>query len=365
MRPLTVLHTEWSTAWGGQEMRIVNEARGVAAHGHRVVIVACPEAKILPCARAAGLAVRSLRMRHGFDLNAIRELRTIIRSEHADIVNTHSSVDSWVGGFAAKLSRVKLVRTRHLSKPVRRHPLNFVYRMPDAIITTGEAARQHLITYNRLPPDRVVSVPTGVDIDYFSPQPPDPKIRAAWGIPAAAKVVTNVAVFRRLKRHDLFLKAAAQLRQWPDLYFVLVGDGRWRPELTQLVDDLDLTDRVVFLGQVEDVRPALSASDLVASASESEGVPQSIAQALAMALPVVHTEVGSVGQLIEHERTGLLVPPGEPQALAAGIERFLREPSFAHDCGLRGREHVRAHYSHERMIERVLQIYKSVTAGRG
>jgi glycosyltransferase involved in cell wall biosynthesis len=359
MRPLTILHTEWSTGWAGQEMRIINEARGVAAHGHRVVIVACPDAKILPCARAARLVTHEVRMRHGFDLRAIRQLRAIIRSEHADILNTHSSVDSWVGGFAAKLSGVKLVRTRHVSRPVSRHPLNFVHRMPDAIITTGEAVRQRLITYNGLSPDRVVSVPTGVDIAHFCPQPRQPEVRAALGVPADAKVVTMVAAFRPQKRHDVLLKAVTLLRQWPDLYVVLVGEGGALVE--PLARELGLGSRVVSPGHVDDIRPILSASDIVASASDTEGVPQSIAQALAMALPVVHTDVGSVGELIEHEHTGLLVPSGEPQALAAGIERFLREPSLARDCGRRGREHVRIHHSHDRMIKRVLEIYELLT----
>jgi glycosyltransferase involved in cell wall biosynthesis len=361
MRLLTVVHTEWSTGWGGQEMRIINEARGVAERGHRVVIVAQPGAHILAQARAAGLPTAELAMRHGFDARAIARLRRIIRNERADIVNTHSSIDSWIGAFAAKLGGVKLVRTRHLSKPLSRHPLNFVHRLPDAIITTGEAIRQQLIEQNGLRPDAVVSVPTGVDIEHFSPRPCASEFKAALRLPPDARIIANVAVLRRFKRQDVLVSAAALLREPPEVYVLIAGEGSGRAGIEQLMQTLGLTHRIRLLGHVGDIRPLLSCSDVVVSSSGShEGVPQSLAQALAMARPVAATDVGSTGELIVHEQTGLLVPPNEPGALAAAIQRLLREPSFAQQCGERGRAHVLAHYSYERMIERVLTLYESL-----
>ncbi len=360
---MVILHSEWSTGWGGQEIRIINEARGVTERGHRVVIVAPPGARILAHAHAAGLAARELPMHHGFDLRAIGALRRIIRSERADIVNTHSSIDSWVGAFAAKLAGVKLVRTRHLSKPLSRHVLNFVHRMPDAIITTGEAIRRQLIERNGLRPDAVVSVPTGVDVEHFSPRPCPSAFKTALRLPTDAKIISSVAVLRYFKRHDVLVIAAACLHQYADLYVLIAGEGAQRPLLEEQIDDLGLTDRVRLLGHVRNVRPVLSCSDVVVSSSAShEGVPQALSHALAMARPVAATDVGGTGELIIHEHTGLLVPPNDPAALAAAIERLLREPSLARECGERGRAHVVAHYSYERMIDRVLALYESVLA---
>ncbi len=119
MKHFTIVHTEWSKGWGGQEIRIFNEAAGVTARGHRVLIVARPECQILTRAQAVGLPTHALPMRNGFDVRAIAGLARIIRHERVDIVNTHSSVDSWVGALAAKLTRAKLIRTRHLSAPFR------------------------------------------------------------------------------------------------------------------------------------------------------------------------------------------------------------------------------------------------------
>jgi glycosyltransferase involved in cell wall biosynthesis len=363
MRPLTIVHTEFSNGWGGQEMRIVQEAQGIAARGHRVIIAARPECQILVRAHAADLPTAELPMRNGFDLMAIIALCRLIRREHADIVNTHSSVDSWIGAFAATLTGAKLIRTRHLSKPVSRHGLNFVYRMPDVIMTTSAIARRQLIAHNRLPPARVLSVPTGIDTAHFAPQPCAAELKTRWGLPAHATIVSTVAALRSWKRHDVLLHAAARLRDWPDVYCVIAGDGSQRAGIEQLRDRLGLTERVVLLGYVDDVRPVFSCSDIVVlCSSEAEGVSQSLAQALAMARPAIATDVGGSSELITPEATGLLIPPNDPAALAAAIERFLRDPSLAAECGRRGREHIVAHFSQRQMIERILGLYERLTS---
>jgi glycosyltransferase involved in cell wall biosynthesis len=360
---LVVLHTERSTGWGGQEMRTISEAVGVAERGHRVVIVASPGAQILGRAAAAGLPTYSLRMRNAFDVIAIAKLVTLIRREKADIVNTHSSIDSWVGAFAAKLSGVKLVRTRHLSAPISRNPLNFVHRLPDAIITTGETARQRLLVHNRLRPSILESIPTGVDCEMFRPRPRAPEARRALGLPPGATILTKVAVLRRLKRHDVLLEAASLLKDRHGLYFVLVGEGSQREPIEESIRSFGLQDRFKLFGHLDDIRPVLACTDILVSSSDTEGVPQSAAQAMAMEVPVVHTKVGSVGELIEDGVTGLLVPPADPAALAAAIRKVLDFPDWARECARRGREHVVENHSRERMIERVLGVYKRLLAG--
>lgn len=339
-------------------MRTVSEAIGVAERGHRVVIVASPGAQILERAAAAGLPGHALRMRNAFDPLAIARLVGLIRRERADIVNTHSSIDSWVGAFAAKLAGVKLVRTRHLSAPISRNPLNFVHRLPDAIITTGESTRQRLQTYNRLRPRILESIPTGVDCQAFRPRPRTPDVRRLLGLPAEATVLTKVAVLRRLKRHDVLVEAAALLRNRAGLFFVLVGEGSQREAIEESIRSLGLQHRFKLLGHVEDIRPVLAATDVLVSSSDTEGVPQAAAQAMAMEVPVVHTDVGSVGELIRDGVTGLLVPPGDPVALARALARLLDSPELARQCARRGREHVVRHHSREKMVERVLDVYE-------
>lgn len=360
MRPLTILHTEWSDGWGGQEIRIVEEARGVAERGHRVLIVARPQCRILAKARDAGLGTVELEMRRAFDFAAVKKLRDIIRAEKADIVVTHSSVDSWIGAFAAKRAGVKLIRTRHLSSEVPSHPLNIIYRLPNAVVTTGESVRRQLIEHSRLREDKVVSIPTGVDVDKFAPRPPDLAAKRALGLPDDCKVATMVAVLRKFKRHELFLEAARILREKGEaIRFLIVGEGPQRPNIEQLIREKNLGDCVKLTGHVEDVRAILSLSDVVVlSSGWGEGVPQAVAQALAMARPVVATNVGSVAELVKNEQTGLLVAKEDAQALASAIKRMLSDTAFASECCKRGRDHVVHNFSREKMINDTLRLYE-------
>jgi glycosyltransferase involved in cell wall biosynthesis len=360
-RSWTILHTEFSKGWGGQEMRTVEEARLVAARGHRVILVARPECRILPHAQAAGLPTHALGMRHSADLTAVLGLCRLLRRERADLINTHSSVDSWLGAFAARITRVKLVRTRHVSIPIRKNPLNFVHRMPDAMITTGESVRRRILADGILPAERVISIPTGIDVERFAPGPDDGDLRRRLAIPAGAPVIAMVAVLREKKRHDVLLRAVALLRNRFDPHCLLAGEGSRREAIERLRADLGLESRVFLLGHQEDVRPVLRAASVVVSASAGmEGVPQALIQALAMERPVVATDDGSVSELIEHERTGLLVPLDRPEALAAAVERLLVDRAEAARLAAQGRAHVLAHYSDERMAARVIELYEKL-----
>ncbi len=359
MKPLTILHIEWSDGWGGQEMRVIEESRGIAAKGHRVVIVARKQCQILAKAREAGLETRELEMRRSLDLRAMKQLRALIRAEKVDILNTHSSVDSWIGAFARKGTSAKLVRTRHLFAPVGNHPFNFVYKMADAVVTTGEHVRQRLIEVNGLKGEKVVSIPTGVDVDFFSPRAADVEVKRKLGIPDASRVVSIVGILRKIKRHDLFLAAAEILREHDaGLRFVIAGDGPQKENIEKLIAEKKLGDCVVMAGHQSDVRPIFALSDVVVLCSDSEGVPQSVAQALAMARSVVATNVGGVGELVKNGETGLLVAANDTRALAEGVKRFLNDAGFATKCGERGREQVRKNFSKDGMIEQTLELYE-------
>ena len=160
----TVLHTESSPGLGGQEIRTLNEARWIGERGWRVIVAGQPEGRFVTRAREAGLETAPLRMRSPWDLSAVARLTRLIRGEGVSVVHTHSSVDGWLGGLAARAARVPVVRTRHVSIPVRRG-FNPVYTwLADRVITSGEAIRR-IIVGAGVPAGRVVAIPAGVDLE--------------------------------------------------------------------------------------------------------------------------------------------------------------------------------------------------------
>ena len=168
-KAIKVLHTEWSDGWGGQEIRIINEMIAVREKGVEVFLACRDHATIKQKALENNIKVFTLPFSGNADFKTLFLLKKIIKSFAIDIVNTHSGKDTWVGGLAAKLAGVKFIRTRHLSNPIRSTRTNFINELADYIFTTGESVRTNMIKYNRIQPERIQSIPTGIDDDIFDP----------------------------------------------------------------------------------------------------------------------------------------------------------------------------------------------------
>ena len=152
INPVHILHTEWSNGAGGQERRILSESVGMLKRGHRVTIATGAQCWIAGEARRLGIAVEICPMRGKADLRAIRALIKFCRRENVDILHTHSGIDSWIGGIAAKFAGVPAVRTRHLFLPLRYNPINFVHYLFDRFFALGETMRTMLVDECGFPP---------------------------------------------------------------------------------------------------------------------------------------------------------------------------------------------------------------------
>jgi len=356
----SIVHTEWSDGFGGQEHRILLECREMIRRGHRMAIACRPGSQLLAKARDAGVPVEPVEMRSSADLRAVARLVRLFRRVRAEVVNTHSGKDSWVGSMAAKFARVPvLVRTRHISVPVNRGIHNLIYRWPDGYVTTGEMIRNHLIGVG-IDPDRVVSIPTGVDTARFSPTVSGEAVRSEFGVPPDAPLISVIGVLRSWKRHDVFLEAVRLLGE-RDLRVraLVVGEGPQAERIAGAIGAKELESAVRMTGFREDVPELLAASDVVVLPSDRfEGVPQVVLQAMAMERPVVASPIGGIPEVVHPETTGLLCPPGDAEAFAGAIERLLSDPAFRDRLGAAGRDLVLSRYSVAAMCERTEAFYE-------
>jgi glycosyltransferase involved in cell wall biosynthesis len=364
MTRLTILHTESSLGWGGQEIRVLSEARGMIARGHDVGL-ACPaEARIHDEAPAWGVPVIALPIakKRPAGLKALIEL---FRRTRYDVVSTHSSTDSWLSALALLvLARpFPMVRTRHISAPVPRNGLSrWLYtRAAARVVTAGEALKKELVERNGFPPAHLDSVPTGMDANRFVPGS-STEARARLGLPGDMRLVGIVATLRSWKGHRFLVEAVSGI---PGLGLVIVGDGPQREALEKLVDERSLRSRVRFAGNQSDVVPWLQALDVFALPSyANEGVPQALVQAMLVGLPCVTTHVGSIAELATHEVTALVVPPQNVAALRAGLVRLLEDPSLRERLGRAAREYCSARYTYDAMLDRMETIYRQVSGRR-
>jgi len=363
-----ILHTEWSGGWGGQEMRIVAESVAMQARGHKMVIACQPDSQILREAKAAGLLTVPMRMRKGLDVAGIAQCMRVIRAHNIDLVHTHSSPDAWTCGIAARLAGVRVVRSRHLSTPVKPGwTSRLVYgRLADRVITSGQAIRDHLIAIHALDPARIVSIPAGIDVKEFTPATDSRAVRRELGFADTDFVVGIVAVLRSWKGHAHLIDAVHRLcAQNVPAKLLIVGAGPQEDALRRKVKEIGMDGRVLMLGYRTDVPRLIGAMDCaVLPSTKNEATSQALPQALAMKVPVIATAVGGLPEVVIHEQTGLLIPPGDSDALCRALLWVHQQPAEAKQMAERGQAHVHANFTFENMVDRTEAIYRELVPDR-
>jgi glycosyltransferase involved in cell wall biosynthesis len=360
---MKIVHTEASCGWGGQEIRILEEARGLIARGHEVQLLCPPEAKIFSEAPRFGVPVSALPIGRK-NLAGVLAMRRWLLAERPQVVNTHSSTDAWLVAVACLLiaDAPPMERTRHISAPVPNNRLtHWLYaRATRHIATTGEALRRQLIEQNGLLPANITSVSTGIDPERYVPADKAVARRAlvAHGVPANGPLLAIVATLRSWKGHLYLLEALAGL---PTGHLIIVGDGPYRPSIEQKLAELGLAGRVTLAGQQQEVTPWLQAADLfVLPSYANEGVPQALLQAMMCGLPVLSTTVGAIAEAVDDGVTGCLVAPRDAPALRDALAALLADPDKAAAMGRAGRARAVAQFSREAMLDRMEAIFRAV-----
>lgn len=361
---MRILHTESSCGWGGQEIRILEESRGMMARGHAVTIAAPAESRIFPEARRRGLDAVELpiaRKRPGGVASVYRWLK----SHPVDVINTHSSTDSWLVALACAIAAEPppIVRTRHVSAsvPGNRATRWLYVSATRHVVTTGETLRRRLIEVNGFPADRITSVPTGIDATRFSPGD-RAGARRALELPPAAILIGIVATLRSWKGHRFLLEALAGIGR-QDCMLVIVGDGPQRANIESQIASLKLGDRVRMAGNQADVLPWLRALDIFALPSyANEGVPQGLVQAMLCGLPCITTDVGSIGEAALSGETALVVAPQDAAALRQALLRLIEAPDLRERLGAAARIRCGERFGLESMLDAMEAVFARVTA---
>lgn len=367
-RLLHIVHTESSRGWGGQEIRVLTEAKGMIDRGHRVTLVAPAESRVTLVAAAMGIPVVTLPIARK-RLSALwAMMRWLKRAGHdVDVINTHSSTDSWLAALACALlpGAPPIVRTRHVSSPIARNvQTRWLYQQAAShVVVTGEALRQQLQRDNGFSAESMTSVPTGIDLQRFSPLAGvnrKEERRRELDL-SEGPCLGILATLRNWKGHAYLFEAFAQLAdEFRDWQLLVVGDGPQRSNLEKLAIRLNLAQRIHFAGNRDDAERWFQAMDLFALPSYGdEGVPQSIMQAMATGLPVVSTPVGAIAEAVDEGGSGLLVEPRNAIALAAALRRFMVDPELREQFGVAGLARARERFGLDLMVDRMIHIFRA------
>lgn len=364
---LRLLLLNSARVWGGVEKWMLEVGSGLMERGHLVLAGGWPGSLWLQIAADRGIRTVPLKIRSDVDPLMSLRLFWIIRREKINIICTNSDKELRLAGPGAKMMGVAVVSRKGLPAVKNRLRYRLVYRLlVDRIVTPAHSIKQEFTKYRWLNQDLVAVIHNGVEVDCHFPPGGRKKLKEELGLNSADPVVGIIGNMRTLsKGHEVLIRAAKKVVwEFPGVKFLVVGDGEMVPFFQGMVKDLGLTENFVFTGFRTDGPCTLQVVDIFTLPSFCEGLPNAILEAMAAAKPVIATPVGEIPEVIEDKKTGLLIPPGDADALADALTGLLRSPERARRMGEAAQRQLRDNFSRQKMIEEVERLFQEVLASK-
>ncbi|MDP8927710.1 MAG: glycosyltransferase [Actinomycetota bacterium] len=371
--PLRVCHLIHALSQGGAEQVLVELAhvRASTALDFSVVSLMPTEGLALPGRlRRLGIDVHPLGLPSRWDPRALVRAHGLIRDLAPDVLHSHGKHADLVGAFVARRLSIPLVSTLHLIEDAptivgrgkRWLAVQVRARAAVQTVAVSEALRDWYLRAFPVEPTRVVTIHNGVGPGAGSTPTTRASVRSALGIPRNAVMAIMVAMMRPGKGHAELIAAAAKIPPSLPLSLVIVGDG---PLLNALEASACASSlpfrRVIFAGFREDVPALLEASDFIVHPSNSDALPTALIHGLAAGLPAVASAVGGIPEVVTRD-TGLLVPPGDANALATAMACLTSDADLRRRLGIAARRRFETMFDVGLWAARLRELYQEVVA---
>jgi glycosyltransferase involved in cell wall biosynthesis len=364
---LRVLMVDSERAWRGGQAQLHLLMRGLLDQGVTVQLAAPPDSESFRRGQELNVPLHPLPIAGGLDVVSAWRLRRVIKRSRFDVVHSHASHAHSVAYMACATlkPRPSQVVSRRVGFAVATNRLSGAkYRHgADLYLAISNGVRDVLVECG-VPKERIRLVPSGIDVEKIERFRGGDRARAEFDIAGKTLVVGNVAALTANKGQVDFIRAARVVAdRFPGTRFFVVGEGEMRSELEALVRELKLDGVVVFTGFREDRLEIMSMFTCFVLSSYLEGLGTSIMDAQAMGIPVVATDTGGVPDIVEDGVTGLLVPPGDANALAQAIVRLLEDEGLKQHLAKKALAQSRG-YDYRQMVYKTLDAYRELAGGR-
>jgi glycosyltransferase involved in cell wall biosynthesis len=350
---------------GGGERHVIDLTRAMIERGHRLHLAVRPKSPLRVALKDAPVHWHELGLRNALDIISAQRLTEIIEKEKIDVMHAHVARDYAFCGIAARKARpVKFFLTRHHFNPIKSNPI-YAWTLAEAraLIAVSASVREQLITAFPQFVDRTVVIPNWIDAGGRGDLSKT-GARERLGI-TRRLAIGIVGRLTRLKRQDLFLRAAAHLikeRHWTDADFLIIGDPapedeEYADSLRRLVKEAGIEQQVRFTGYVEDLPAYLVAFDIVAAPSENEAFSLALLEAMVAGCAVIASRVGGMAEIVEDGRTGIFIERDDLWSLVAGLSKLLTDKSLREKLGAAARAHVIERFDRRHVIDRIENLY--------
>lgn len=366
---LHIAHVVLSLQPGGLENGVVNVINGLEQNRFRSSVVCLKEAgAFADRISTAGTKVHVMGLKPGVDLRMPWRLASLFRRERIDIVHTRNAEAFFYGCVGARLGRVgRVVHSEH-GRTFNDHPRRFwaqraLSSWTDSIFTVSNRLRLDLSRYVGLAEDRVDVLHNGVDLSRFKKSERD-KARREFGLDSTTQLIGSVGRLVTVKNYPLLLRVLSD-PTFANVHLVLIGDGPQRAELEALASSPALIGRVRMLGHRDDVAELMPAFDIFVLPSISEGMSNTLLEAMACGVPPVASRVGGNSEIIVDGESGLLFESGDESGLHAALEHLLNNAEWRARLGAAARQRVMTIFDLSSMICKYEALYERVVTVKG
>lgn len=355
-----ILQISSASSFGGGERYVVDLTNALVKRGHDVYVAVRPGSPLPRHLHLSAEKTLILPLRNALDVQSARELDKFVRRKEIDVVHAHMARDYSLASYAARRRGTKFIVTRHVLFKLNRLHRRTLSRAA-CVIAVSQAVARELRTSQVVKNDQIAVIHNGIDVERIQKTCSALHLQLflrSIGMPAGTPLVGSIGELRTLKRHDDFIRAAALiLKEFPETQFVLAGVGEAREQLEKLVTELGLTDCFHFLGWLDDADKLLCAMDVFVSASETESFGLAIVEAMAAETAVVATATEGAKEVIEDQKTGVLVPIGDVQRIAQSVLNLLRDPEKRRTIATQSARSAAIKFSLTRMVDDIEKIY--------
>jgi glycosyltransferase involved in cell wall biosynthesis len=360
---MRVLYVDLEREWRGGQSQAWLTLRGLRERGHDVELLAARDSPLAKRAAETGIAVHQV-PRLGLRAWAACALRGLIAKNRFEIVHLnepHALTAAWLAGAHKHLP---LLLSRRIGFPLQK---NFVsqarYRTVERFVANSEDVAQSLIK-SGIAAQRISVVNEGVEISPLPTAEQRTNARQLWGVKEKDFVFGCVSVFVPEKGQRHLIEALPTVRAaHPEVRLLLAGNGACRAELETLTRKLGQSEAVLFPGFVNNVAQVYAALDAFAFPSEFEGLGTALQAAMAVGLPCISTRRGALGEVVDHERTALVVEPNGRE-FASAMLKLINDEELRQRLGNAGRREVEQRFSADRMVKNTIQVYEDVLQKR-
>ncbi len=375
--PLKVLHLISSRGLYGAERIIINliAAMDHPIFAHHLALLSVeknPNIEFVEAVREKQAISHIVPCRKWIDMEALHQVRKLIKQERIDIVHCHEMKGRLYGLLTTLGTKTRIITTNHnwirsdfLTTCFESLDAFYIRFFPKIIAVSPEV--QKLMCRYLIPKGKIQVIINGIDMNEFRlDKAAGNMIRKKFGIDRNVPLIGSVGRISPEKGQKYLIAAAVKaLRVFPDARFLLVGDGFQREAMKKYAAHLGISDRVIFAGFQKNISEFYSALDMFVLPSILEGTPMALLEAMSVQIPVIATRVGGVGRIIQNGQNGLLVSPANSEELAEAIIRLLQNPSEADNLSKNALCTISEKYSSHKMANEYIKLYTELTSKSG